>query len=76
MKCLNAKGYPDWTVFEVWVDAPPLHSLRLTVEDQQQTAGLRLHGEEKANKHWGQNEGVVNIHLKPEVHIHQIKKIK
>ncbi len=38
----NGKGYPDRAVFKARVDTPPLHSLGLTVEHQQQADRLRL----------------------------------
>lgn len=50
----KGKGYPDGTVFEAWMDTPPLHSLGLTIEDQEQTDRLRLmeptQGREKKKK--------------------------
>lgn len=36
------KGYPDWALLEVWMDTPPFHSLRLTIEHQEQAHRLCL----------------------------------
>lgn len=46
----NGKGYPDRALFKARMDTPPLHSLGLTVKDEEQADWLRLKGQKQGER--------------------------
>lgn len=46
----NGKGYPDRALFKARMDTPPLHSLGLTVKDEEQADWLRLTGQKQGER--------------------------